>query len=322
MWRQFLSLNRTRQAVGRHCTEKRSRWHLMATLLIMSVVLYLFPEGCALEEAPREYGVTYPMYTPGEAVTSDMLPTPHASYGSAHALYLCTANENEPTRTACDSLKKLDESFCKNVPAGISRTPHFSGKLLGSDFGGRFSITCGAPADWAIYDQYKDEAAPEGTVVVYTTNGTLPDIYGPSHPAPVTLSFSSGEESFIVARCIEPDAHPSRIAYVKRGGEVVECGNADNLDRWRIETDHKPLILPGCNARALGKETCDGQTIVEQVFVPPSPPLPSDTPSTNSPHPTPTHVQPPVVDAQSAAVIHAPTTGLALLLFGAICSSV
>jgi hypothetical protein len=240
------------------------------------------------------------MYTPGEPITTEMLPTERAFYGIPGMVQFCSDLDSSQQRE-CSTFQSNDASFCHNVPEHVSRTPYFPSSIYDISNGGAYTIRCGATPDWTIYDQYKNEGAPEGTEIVYTTDGTLPDIYGPRHPNPVQLNLRRSEVSFIVARCIEPGKHPSRIAYVERKyNGPLDCGGKYNPDpaAWRVETDHKPLVLPGCNARALGRDVCDGQTIVEQATsIAPPPPPTSDL----SPGPLPSQQQGAGVDAKSSA---------------------
>lgn len=203
-------------------------------------------------------GVVFPMYVPGTAITDEMLPDATAMYGVPWRT-LVSGCKLGRVNDVCESRWLLpgdDASFCKNVPDYVSRTPYFSGGMMWIESDDDIEIVCGGN------DMFESEKNIAGTTIVYTTDGTLPDVNGPSVVAPHTFSASAGEAIFLVARCLEPGKHPSRIAYVKRQPKGYYDCFAD--PGWKWEVNHKPLILPGCNAAVLGLVVCDGQTVVDQ----------------------------------------------------------
>ncbi|MCA1799896.1 MAG: hypothetical protein LC650_01195 [Actinobacteria bacterium] len=252
-------------------------WRVVTMRKVLFVAVLL---NAASGSVPMGNGAVYPMYTPGEPITAEMRPTPESAYGLPRKVQFCSDLPSTSWRKCAFSSN--DDSFCYNRPSNVSRTPQILGTFWDADKWGRVYIVCGAEEGITMYPAYKNQGAPPGTKIVYTTNGTLPDIYGARHANPVSYLVINNQdahdqEGFIVARCLEPNKMPSRIAYVQRKENAL--GSCAGTDPWRIEIDHKPLILPGCNALLLGTDVCDGQTIVPQRVVAPPPPQPNNDPT-------------------------------------------
>ena len=218
----------------------------------------------------------YPMYEPGSPVDPSAFPTPISFYGITTGFITpCFADGVPDPRIACVTLRTGLSSHCLNTPADVSRTPLVSDAsfpAIGVEV--VVTISCGAKLEGL---PYPEEYAPEGTKIVYTLNGTYPDIYGPSFDNPVVFYAMGGEEMFLVARCIEPGKLPSRITYVERREQYAyDCAPGGD---WVYQKDYKPLNLPQCHPEIVGADKCDGQTIVEHPILPAHSTAPSPLPT-------------------------------------------
>ena len=223
----------------------------------------------------------WPMYVPGAPINRSVIPIEAGIYGFAYgpALYSC---REQVYRYPCHGVQLPDPSICQNLPPLLSRLPNIKGTaFLLLNQKDSMEIHCGVESGTD-----ETQKAPEGTVLVYTLNGTCPDIYGPSHTPPVTVNYEANEYMFVMARCIEPGKSPSRIAYAERlTPESYQCYRNQG-GPWKFETHYKPLQLPQCEAWKHGLENCDGQSIYEPEdnvpapdVTPPSPPQPQSTPT-------------------------------------------
>ena len=200
----------------------------------------------------------WPMYEPGASIDRSAIPIKGAMFGFDYgSTYGC---KTKFYQIACEPAQVPEPSLCQNLPASVSVTPYVKyqtgGFFLLLSNSGQIAIQCGT-----YHTAGDSQSAPVGTRVVYTTNGTYPDIYGPSYDHPVLVDFESGVEMFLLARCIEPGKQPSRFAYAERSIDNHVCTLSGGL--WSYETHYKPLELPQCQPWVVGIDKCDGQTIVE-----------------------------------------------------------
>lgn len=230
----------------------------------------------------------WPMYEPGAPIDRSVIPLKGSIFGFGYgaALYSC---REQLYSYPCDGARIPDSSICKNFPVTVSKTPYIKGPtFLSLGLADTLEIHCGME----LTDD-ETQKSPEGTMLVYTTNGTYPDIYGPKHTPPVTIRYEAGEYMFLMARCIEPKLTASRIAYAERfGDETYMCYMAGGT--WKYETYYKPLNLPQCQPWEYGLEHCDGQTIYRpgQPHLEPSPSVPLPTlPSPTVPGSSPTETR-------------------------------
>ena len=222
----------------------------------------------------------WPMYVPGDPIDRSVIPVESAVYGFTYGSgYACT---DKIYSIPCAATTIPDPSLCKNMPPTVSRTAYITPAiLLNLESHGTLTINCGT-VDYAPDDQ----KPPPGTKVVYTTDGTYPDIYGPSYDYPVTINFAANEYMFVLARCLEPGKTAGEIAYVERKPTgAYLC--AKEGGEWKYETHYRPLNLPQCQPWIIGADKCDGQTVVDQGSVPspslPPSPMPIASIITNSP---------------------------------------
>jgi hypothetical protein len=235
-------------------------------IIIAAVALVLFPSFFAI--AAHAYT---PMYVPGTPVTDDMLAIDGATMGTPLSR---TCNINGRLNNCIEAFSN-DLNLCVNDPEYISRTPYIAsqqghlylGSLTTQD---TYYIMCGQRLTH-LSETY------EPMKLVFTTNGTLPDINGP-YVMNMTQFVYPGDGSpfFIVARCIEPGKLPGRFAYIKFRDLGYSCKTNTELN-WRYETHDKNLILPQCDYARGGSKYCDGQTIVDQSLLPPPAGSSSDT---------------------------------------------
>lgn len=211
-------------------------------------------------------GTILPMYIPGTPLTSDMLSSAWAEYGFPFREGQDACRRYRKFQQICKSilLPGNDVSFCMNVPEFMSRSPNFGMTGLDANMAGFVHINCGAGR---IED---GERSPNGTMITYTMDGTLPNIIAAIHPEPVTFMIAAGQEATIIARCWEPGKKPSRIAYAFRVKDRSPFA-CDGPNEWDIDSDHTPLLLPGCDRYTYGLDKCNGQWFVG------SSPLPTPT---------------------------------------------
>lgn len=164
-----------------------------------------------------------------------------------------------------------DLTLCDNRPESVSRTASIlrrDSETIDGVYHNGFVIKC----DYA-------HRRPENTTLVYTTNGTMPDIFGERSPAEISIQVPFNESNVVVARCIEPGKTPGRVAYVR----PLEYGAFD-CDKWDYDAHYKELVnFPECPWWELGYDGCDGQTILEQSPEPAPAPQQTSTPPSGSP---------------------------------------
>jgi hypothetical protein len=209
------------------------------------------------------------MYTPGDSI-EPYVNTVFDAYGGG---YRCTpAQAGEP----CYLSPYFDSTLCKNEPANVSMTPWIESKYLYGSAAdtGVIRIRCGTGTQPNVYND----------VLVFTANGTLPDIHsepllGPaSSTAAYDVPFSPANPfPVVVARCIEPGKLPSRIAYARRINWVTTV-NGSYCPGHDVRITYHELGLPRCDPTLMG-DACDGQTI---VAMPPGKTSPSSPPKTSS----------------------------------------
>lgn len=208
------------------------------------------------------------MYTPGTSI-EPYVKTIFDAFGGG---YRCTpAQVGEP----CYLSPYFDSTLCKNEPANVSMTPWIEPRYLYGSAAetGVIRIRCGTGTQPNVYN----------AELVFTANGTLPDIYsepllGPaSSKAAYDVPFSPANPfPVVVARCIEPGKLPSRIAYARRINWVNTI-NGSYCPSHDVRLTYRELDLPRCDPALVGS-ACDGQTIVAMP--------PGSTPTTRSPPPT------------------------------------
>lgn len=210
------------------------------------------------------------MYTPGASI-EPFVSTLFDSFGGG---YRC-----EPAHQgdSCYLSPYFDSTLCFNDPDNVSMTPWIDSQNIYGDpnASGTIMVQCGIGS---IPNIVNDR-------IVFTTNGTLPDVLKPFNAsegdamASISVPFSpSNPFPVIVARCIEPGKLPSRIAYARR----IHWGSANGsyCPSHEALAAYRELPLPRCLTRLVGS-LCDGQSIV----VMPSTQSPPSTTSTSAPYP-------------------------------------
>lgn len=223
-------------------------------------------------------GVILPMYTAGTPLTLSMRTSAWSEFGFPFREGQDACRRHRKFHQACKSilLPGTDVGFCMNYPEYMSRTPNFGMTGLDANMAGFVHINCGAGA---VED---GERSPNGTMITYSMDGTLPSIFMALNPAPVTFIIPAGEEATIIARCVEPGKKPSRIAYAFRVKDRTPFA-CDGPNEWDIDSDHTPLLLPGCDHLKYGLDKCNGEG-----FVGPMPSTPTPTPPPPPPSNVPT----------------------------------
>ena len=200
------------------------------------------------------------MYTPGESI-EPYVTSPFAGFGGGKTCRI--AQQGDP----CYVSPYTDPTMCQHLPENVSMTPWIDpANIVGlASASGTIGIRCGTATVPSIYND----------VLVFTANGSLPDIHaepllGPSSSkAAYNVPFSPANPTpVIVARCLEPGKLPSRIAYARRliwdpavNGSF--CPAHDVLGTYR------ELSLPRCLPNLVGA-LCDGQSIVAMPGPPPA----------------------------------------------------
>lgn len=192
------------------------------------------------------------MYTPGTPIDA-YINNPYDIYGSGT---IC-AGVPLDTSYMCAEEPNIDTTMCHSVPSNVSPTASIdSTNLYSSNTRSSIFVACGA-ADFNSTNKWK---------LFFTTNGTLPDIFGPCYNKAgptvcldaeyVDYDDATGVFPNIVARCILNDLLPGRIAYARR------IPNFQATCVRSMATPHyHELTLPRCDP-ALKGALCDGQTIV------------------------------------------------------------
>lgn len=210
------------------------------------------------------------MYEPGTRIERDV----HTA-SDLWAYGLMAAPCVDATLEMC--MQMPDMTLCENRPESVSRTPLIVSKGLDTIDGvehREFEVKC----DFS-------HQRPENTTIVYTTNGTLPDIFGPRSPPEFFVKVPVNMSNLLVARCIEPGKTPGRIAYVR-----IYSWDEYDCPPWEYEEHYKELDgIQECPWWELGYDGCDGQSFLAgyapEPTVQPSP-EPQEIPSSPSTSPT------------------------------------
>lgn len=151
--------------------------------------------------------------------------------------------------TGCGLMPYTDSSLCNNVPENVTITPQISQ-----------TYRYGKATDMGYIRIGCDTGNPPNMSMVYTTDGTLPDITKPLRGRVASVLFNSSFPTpIILARCIQDGKLPSRIAYFQR---MIWDTAVNGTTPPSCDIKHyKELNLPRCNPAVYGAR-CDGQTII------------------------------------------------------------
>lgn len=217
----------------------------------------------------------YYMYTPGAPWPASIEPLD--MFGGMIDYCNCSycPYPEYPTATACVIAPGFDETLCQELD-NATRTPYIdtTHRYGLANETGAIRISCSL-----FYASVIDNI-----LMVYTTDGTLPDVKKANLLSDTDVPYDATNPSpRIAVRCQAPGRAWSRIAYMTR---VVfdTATNGTWCSVFNGDVHYKEMPLPLCDWGLYGS-ACDGQTIIANASPPASPtPSSAPTPSASTPH--------------------------------------
>lgn len=219
----------------------------------------------------------YYMYTPGAPWPASIGPLD--MFGGMIDYCNCSScpYPEYPAATPCVVPPGFDASLCQELN-NATRTPYVDTTHrygLASE-SGTITIDCGNYYAGVL----------DSILMVYTTDGTLPDMKKAKLLTGTSVIYNSTNPTpRIAARCQVPGRAPSKIAYMTR--VVFDASvNGTWCSVFNGDIHYKEMPLPTCDRTAYGS-ACDGQTIITSPSSTPTTTTTTTPATTPTPSPTP-----------------------------------
>lgn len=226
-----------------------------------------------------------PMYEPGATVNvSTLLGRPNELMGTKQAS-LRSCHPYIDANNVCPESGYPTSRVCAVIGGYYSRIALYTSDV--TPLGTTLEVDCAY-----------DNMAPAGTRLVYSTNGTFPNVFaaneteeGVTYDFPATISLPNVTERngshIVLMRCVEPGLYPSPFSYW-RNLPLSEYSCDDRS--WTYSDNWANLDLPNCDFTLYD---CDGQTIYPKPSdAPEASPSPPQEPPVATPAPPTTEPEP------------------------------